>query len=388
MRNVLFITDNIRPGGGPAGYLYNLRNGFDKIKIDGCNVDFYSINNSEERHSSESSSSINGCLKKKLKRYLFDIPSVINHVFFLKKKIDKDIFDIASKYEHVIIHGQNCYFLARELDKKNVPFSIMLHGPTPLCDEGMMDASEKIKKKSCYYYWLKHIDSFLLRKSRYIFSPSLNAMDGYKCHFSELLLPEKMKYIYSGVSNPTVVNSRVVIREQLNVNNSDVLILYAGRFVDHKGFDLYLDCANYLSVPEHSNIKFYCAGDGYLKNRININVVNLGWRKDIHDLINACDLLVVPNRQTYFDLLPIEAAALGCMVISTDVGGNKQLCNILPDLYLTAPSSIELSNKILAIVDNNTNHEYFSSGNRSAYLNQLTDVCMANRWVETIRGLE
>ncbi|TDX16946.1 glycosyltransferase involved in cell wall biosynthesis [Buttiauxella sp. BIGb0552] len=383
---ILFVTDKIRPGGGPSGYLYNLKNGFKRIPTINNEVDFLSFNDSNERHSSEANNSKTNIIKEIIKKITFDLPSVINHYLFLKKNIDLKTINKAMEYDHVIIHGQNCFFLAKALKKQGVNYSVMLHGPTPLCDEGLMNLKEKQKKNSLFYHWLKFIDRYLLTNSQFIFSPSINAMDGYVDIFRKQLLPEKMKYIFSGVSQPCWSKEKAEVRRELNVSDKDCFILYAGRYVDHKGFDIYLECADLLKYKEH--FKFFCAGDGYLKESINKRVCDLGWRKDVHDLINACDILVIPNKQTYFDLLPIEAAALGTLIITTNVGGNKQLSELLPDVYISEPSASCIAEKIKTIAESTEEGGFYSAGNMEVYNNKLTDYHMAERWSNIIKELK
>ena len=48
----------------------------------------------------------------------------------------------------------------------------------------------------------------------------------------------------------------------------------------------------------------------------------LGYISDVPNLIHASDVIVIPNRNTYFDLIILEALSQGRIVISSNTGGN------------------------------------------------------------------
>jgi len=75
------------------------------------------------------------------------------------------------------------------------------------------------------------------------------------------------------------------------------------------------------------------------------NFINLGWQENPHNIINAGDVLMLPNRYTYFDLIVIETMAIGKPLIVSATGGNIDLAdrssgvilckNNSPEEYLT-----------------------------------------------------
>src|SRR5690606_13578654 len=60
-------------------------------------------------------------------------------------------------------------------------------------------------------------------------------------------------------------------------------------------------------------------------------VHDLGWKDDPMSTISRARIVVVPNRVAYFDLLPLEAAALGKGIVFSSVGGNIDQHALLPD---------------------------------------------------------
>ena len=52
------------------------------------------------------------------------------------------------------------------------------------------------------------------------------------------------------------------------------------------------------------------------------------WTNDPHSLINASDMFILPNKETYFDLIMLEVLSMGKIVLAT----NTEEINILRDL--------------------------------------------------------
>ena len=49
----------------------------------------------------------------------------------------------------------------------------------------------------------------------------------------------------------------------------------------------------------------------------------MGYTNDPHSLINASDLFILPNKQTFFDLILLEVLSIGTKIMATYTGGNK-----------------------------------------------------------------
>jgi len=97
--------------------------------------------------------------------------------------------------------------------------------------------------------------------------------------------------------------------------------------VHRKGVDLLLHAVA-AGVPKHA--VFWIAGKGperqeleaiAVKLGIGENVHFLGRRSDVADLLEACDLLVVPSRQEGLGVAALEAMACARPVLATSVGG-------------------------------------------------------------------
>ena len=67
--------------------------------------------------------------------------------------------------------------------------------------------------------------------------------------------------------------------------------------------------------------------------------------------MKACDLFVVPNRRTYFDLITIEALSVGANVAVTKTGGNLYLQSLSSSMVFFDPNAQSLVELILSRAD-------------------------------------
>jgi glycosyltransferase involved in cell wall biosynthesis len=114
---------------------------------------------------------------------------------------------------------------------------------------------------------------------------------------------------------------RARIRTEFGLGPSARIVLFAGRLDRVKGADLLPEiCKRLRPDPE---ITVVCAGEGPLREELdrasarlrNLKVV--GYRGDLHHLIAASDVLILPSRLEGWPLVFQEAAALGCPVVAS-----------------------------------------------------------------------
>jgi glycogen(starch) synthase len=113
------------------------------------------------------------------------------------------------------------------------------------------------------------------------------------------------------------------------------LVLFVGRLVYEKGFQLALDAMPGV-VERVANVRFLVAGSGTheaeLKQqaeRLGLSAHGgfLGWIGDdvLHSLYRIADLCVVPSIYEPFGLVALEAMASGCPCIVADTGGLREV---------------------------------------------------------------
>lgn len=109
----------------------------------------------------------------------------------------------------------------------------------------------------------------------------------------------------------------------------DVHVCYVGRLESVKGYDDLLAVAHQL-VPEFRHVKFFFVGSTDGKEDIvaahtSPQIIFTGHRKDIPSVLKRMDIFVLPS---YSEGLPnalMEAMAVGCAPVASNVGGVKIL---------------------------------------------------------------
>jgi glycosyltransferase involved in cell wall biosynthesis len=145
-----------------------------------------------------------------------------------------------------------------------------------------------------------------------------------------------MQVIFNPVSESEYdrdVQQRKKIRDANGIQETDFVILGAGRLVDWKGFDTLLKACLILESRSASaqNWKVWLAGDGPERQKLELFVESSpemrsrvkfwGFVDDIRPLMWASDLFVIPSHNEPFGLVLLEAMACGLPVVATSIGG-------------------------------------------------------------------
>ena len=119
----------------------------------------------------------------------------------------------------------------------------------------------------------------------------------------------------------------------LTVQPLDFLITYVAELNNNKNQMMLLEAMKKL-VAEYPNIKLLLAGDGvnkekyekYIKeNKLQSNVLLLGYRTDIPMLLKLSDLYVATSKREGLPVNIVEAMISGLPVVATDSRGQREL---------------------------------------------------------------
>jgi glycogen synthase len=113
------------------------------------------------------------------------------------------------------------------------------------------------------------------------------------------------------------------------------LVLFVGRLVYEKGFQLALDALPKV-IEQVGDVRFLVAGSGTHEAELKAQSQRLGldehgtflgWIGDdvLHSLYRIADLCVVPSIYEPFGLVALEAMASGCPCIVADTGGLREV---------------------------------------------------------------
>ena len=145
--------------------------------------------------------------------------------------------------------------------------------------------------------------------------------------------PQKINVIYNSFDLPVTVSHKDDIRRRLGLNGT--ILVSAGRLVPWKGFEALIDVVAELKdkIPD---LRLYIMGDGpehdtlelRIKNyKLNNTVFLLGRlsQKSLFDYIQSADVFVLNTGYEGFSHQLLEVAALGTPIVTTNVGGNREL---------------------------------------------------------------
>ncbi len=333
---VTHINQNMRPGGGPAGYLYNLKTGL-KDNPD-ARIKFVATQyESDDRHAYALAASY----KKKIARFM---PPFVVPLMSLKRQarlwsqpldISDESLKVVTESDVLVFHnGWQCQQYVNRVGRNHgQKIYVMHHGPTDLSTEL---AEERIMRWGYAGQWNRaraHWATFELKAFQLadgILAPCKGALEA---HFE---FDRLMKHVYdnipvyelaTGAPAMQVTRSKEEVLSALGIAAEKRVIGFFGRYHTHKGFDLFCETARLAEARGDRRFVFICAGSGQVDTPVGLsNFMDIGWQKEeLPNYMNAADLILIPNRYTYFDLLMLEAMSLGKPLLTSTRGGNKCL---------------------------------------------------------------
>lgn len=342
--SLLHVVEYTRPGGGPSGYIYNLRKGLNEAGELGNIVDVFSLSNSDNRNPSQSSS------KKPLDGFLKLVgPNLAMRLLvsrYIKlhwqKPLPEEVQAKIEGYQAVVFHSARFafrYLLANpKIDQK---IFIMLHQPTNFCEELIEDwqvryGKTNFSKKARLILGKLELEAYL--KVTGILTttiPSLNAYFDFDSSMKKRFKEEAILYdLPSGVPPLLPEKDADQMRLELQIPKDKFVVGFFGRFHPHKGFDLFIKAAE-LAAQIGKPYLFLTTGAGSIEPPKELkNLQNLGWRRDIANVVNAVDVVVIPNRVANFDLLALEVMSLGKPIVASAIGGNLYLASTAKGVHL------------------------------------------------------
>lgn len=184
----------------------------------------------------------------------------------------------------------------------------------------------------------KGIERRLAKKSNAIIAISDKQREEL-VHEHKISKPEKTKVVNLGFDldpfNEKRQRLRETKREELGLSD-EVAIALIGRFAPIKNHEMFFDVVEEILAKTNKKVKFFVVGDGtereYIEertekiNRTNAETVVLtSWIKDIGSFNAAMDIVCMTSLNEGTPVSLIEAQAANIPVISTDVGGVRDV---------------------------------------------------------------
>lgn len=174
---------------------------------------------------------------------------------------------------------------------------------------------------------------------------------------------DKFVTIHNAINpaNLKVTKTPDEIRNDLGIKNNENIIGTAGRMVPVKGYDIFLDMAKII-ISKKTETRFLLIGDGPLLEGLRkkaqeigleSEVMFLGFRDDIIDIINCLDIFVISSYHEGIPMVLLEAMALKKAVVSTAVGGiNEIVKNNVSGLLVGSGDAATLADNCIEILEN------------------------------------
>lgn len=358
---IYYHENKLAPIGGPAGYLFNLQQELKDLQLDNLDIDF--LPPTPEKNSTHI------LLKKYAPVRGQEFVRAMNMANAYRKKRELD--ESYLNYDAIHFHSTEDLYLCRDfLDKYTGKVLLTSHTPCASFYEKMSRLNKTdIKLFGKKLETLKIIDEYAFQRADYVLFPCEEAEEPYYNtwpEYSSIRAEEKYQYIPSGIRSCHSNVNRNEIRKKYGIPQDAFVVSFVGRHNEIKGYADLKEIGRKL-LPE--NVWFLIAGnEAPLKGLKDEHWIEVGWTKDPHSIVNAADVFILPNRETYFDLVLLEILSLGQIIVASNTGGNKYfkkfpgLGIFYYDTLQEAVSNIQYSRK-LSLADiqkyKNTNMDVF-----------------------------
>jgi len=336
----IILKDTLKPTGGPSGYLYNLNMSLETNTIKNISLLSYGIE-------VKSNSSKKNPLKTFIKSLKVKFLPVFLRKKYLRKKEEREYINfyssIINKLQNSALnnfhHTKDFYFFKKLYPENRTLTLLMSHAPEPphveLYQAYLADGYTS-KKALHLSQHQKEIDISAFKSADYIIFPCHEAVAPYEPFFKENNIDTtKLRFVITSSEPLNYILSANQFKIQNNIDQSKISLAYVGRKTKIKGYDIFCDAAKTLEGD--SRFTFIAAGNGAIETPNLKNLLDFGWTNDPGSILNAVDYLIIPNRDTYFDLGIIQALSLNKTLITTPTGGNRWFLNKNLDIIFFEP---------------------------------------------------
>lgn len=348
----IFHAGKLQPSGGSSGYLYNLQASLNVNNIDDVNI----------------------ILVDKRKKYFFrELKILVSKNKYKQKKIEtyRQAINknLATLQNSNIIHFHtvpDLYYFSQAYNLKKHIVLLSHHAPElsedysyRLCvDRVGKENANKIKRQQ------RKMDILAFEKADYLIYPCEGAVSPYIdfFHSNNIDYAKKLRYIITSSQPFTPKLSKDQYRDKFAIPKDKKVIAYVGRKETIKGFDIFVEIAKRFN--NDTDLFFVTAGVGGIEPPVQSNFLDIGWTDDPDSLVNAADILLIPNKNTYFDLIIIQALSVNTTIVTTKTGGNtwfedKEVNLFFAD-YNNIDTFVEILNNSDTYIDNNKNIDLYN----------------------------
>lgn len=327
MRKVLIWDISFRDAnvGGPSGYLYNIR---EYIHANPNEQIVFLSDLLKQNAKNDVSPSSSETIKDRLKKSkLF---SRINDLLFIVWK-EYHVCNVhlpssvkLKDYDFVHFHQANdVRRYASLLQGTHCKTILTTHCPCPRTDE--------ILASRPWYYrifapWIRWQERMCYEQADYLMFPCKEAREPYekdkRIRATFHAMEHKFFYCPTAIREMPLQGRNIQHLSDIGIPSDAFVIAYFGRHSSIKGYDVLKQVGDKL-LDKYPNLYFLCAGRGELSPLSHPRWIEMGFIDNTSDLLPQCDLYILPNRETYFDLIVLEVLRAAVPIILSDNGGNR-----------------------------------------------------------------
>lgn len=205
---------------------------------------------------------------------------------------------------------------------------------------------------------------------------------------------EKIKVIYNSIEKLKEINKPK--DEFLKNRDNKILVGTVGRLSEQKGMDVFISSIAEL-IHKNKNIFAIVIGDGELKEELKIlsqklniedNIVFLGYRSDVIELISVMDFIVLASRWEGFPLTPIETFSVGKTIIASDIDGNNEIVkNEYNGLLFEKDNIKELKDKMSVLIFDTKKRNDFEINAQKTFDEKFSYDAFINNYIKIYNKL-
>lgn len=183
-----------------------------------------------------------------------------------------------------------------------------------------------------FQHWKQRLIHQLdLAVARYATDAVISVSDELRNQLARFVDPKRIVTIYNGIDT-SQVHSRLTVAEakcRLAIPEGCLVLGVAGRLEPIKRLDIFLAAAEQIA-PRFPHTRFVVVGEGSeeshlrqlaYKHQLRGQVLFLGHRSDIYDVLRAFDVFVLCSEHEGMPMALLEALWLGVPVVARRVGG-------------------------------------------------------------------
>lgn len=379
-KNILIVTRQMVAGGIEKSIINMIR----MIPMDQYNIHLHVMHRGGEFETEVPNGTIVKCIYGD---YKTTIEKVCIHFYRLqfKEVFNTILYSLLRKFTKSEFKKQ--LFELKLVEKDINEYDIAIANHVPASFPVMYIANNiKAKKKVAWLHsdvslYKNHIDLYQKYYEKYdhIFSVSKENM-------------HKFNSFYPHLANKTDTFYNLIIQNELelqaldgntfNDNYDGIRILTIGRLCDQKGQMIIPSVAKKL-VENGYQFKWYCIGDGELRDNINSNIIELNVSENVillgsianpYKYLQDCHVYIQPSTHECYCTTVTEAKCFNKPMIITDVNGSKEQVDNGENGLIINYNVNEIFDALCMLIDNTNIREKFTNNLKKVEINTSNEI--------------